>query len=381
MGFGFSPTQDQIEVIKMVRRFVENEIVPVRAYYDEQEEFPWPVIKKMAETGLLCMAGPEEINGYPWDHLTRSMAMEEMARGCGGIATTPMANLLACEPVEIAGNPEQKEWWFTGLCQKGEIGAYCVTEPNAGSDVASISTSARKDGKYYILNGTKCFISNGSVASKYVVLATLDKSLGHKGQTFFLVDRNWEGVGVGKHEKKMGNRAADTAEVIFDNVRVPESFRLGAEGQGFKIAMQAFAGSRPVIAAMGVGIGQFALDTARDYARERVQFGSPIGNLQGIQFMLADMDIRIESARLLYQKAAWMLDNGINSVRNSAIAKCYSADMVQRVTSDAVQILGGYGYMRDYPLEKAMRDAKLLQIVEGTSQIQRVVIARELLKA
>jgi alkylation response protein AidB-like acyl-CoA dehydrogenase len=194
-----------------------------------------------------------------------------------------MANLLACEPVEIAATRNRKNGGYRSLSKRGDWRLLCH-EPNAGSDVSGISTSARKDGKDYILNGTKCFISNGSVASKYVVLATLDKNLGHKGQTFFLVDRNWEGVSVGKHEKKMGNRAADTAEVIFENVRVPESFRLGAEGQGFKIAMQAFGGSRPVIAAMGVGIGEFALDTARDYARERVQFGSPIANLQGIQF-------------------------------------------------------------------------------------------------
>jgi acyl-CoA dehydrogenase len=380
MPFGFSMTPEQIEIIKTVRKFVENEIVPVRAYYDENEEFPWPVINKMAEIGILCMAGPEHISGYPWDHLTKSIVMEELARGCGGIATTPMAVILASEPVEIAGNEEQKEWWFTGLCQQGEIGAYCVTEPNAGSDVGALTTSARVDGDYYRLSGTKCFISNGSVASKYVVLATMDKGRGYKGHTFFLVDRHWDGVSVGKHEKKMGNRAADTAEVIFDNVKVPKSFRLGEEGEGFKIAMHTFNGSRPVIGAMGVGIGQFAMETARDYAKERIQFGMPIANLQIIQFMLAEMDMNIEAGRLLYQKAAWMADNDMKVVRNGAMAKCFGADMVQKVVTDAVQILGGYGYMRDYPLEKAMRDAKLLQIVEGTSQIQKMLIARELLK-
>ena len=380
MAFAFSMTPEQVEIVRTVRRFVDKEIVPVRAYYDEEEKFPWPVINKMAEIGILCMAGPEKISGYPWDHLTKCLVMEELARGCGGIATTPMANILACEPVEIAGNEEQKEWWFNGLCQKGEIGAYCVTEPNAGSDVSGISTTAKVDGDHYILNGTKCFISNGSVASKYVVLATLDKTKGHKGHTFFLVDRNWDGVSVGKKEKKMGIRAADTAEVILENVKVPKDFRLGEEGMGFKIAMNAFNGSRPVIGSMGVGIGQFAMETSRDYAKERKQFGTSIANMQIIQFMLAEMDMNIEAGRLLYQKAAWMVDNGMKVVRNGAMAKCFGADMVQKVVTDAVQILGGYGYMRDYPLEKAMRDAKLLQIVEGTSQIQKMVIAREILQ-
>lgn len=380
MAFDFSPTNDQLEIISMVRRFVAKEIIPVRSYYDEAEEFPWPIVKKMAEIGILCMSGPEEIGGYAWDNLTRCMVMEELAKGCGGIAATPMANILASEPLEIAGNDEQKKWWFSGLCQNGELGAFCVTEPNAGSDVSGVSTSARKDGQYYILNGTKCFISNGSVASKYVVLATLDKNKGARGLTFFLVDRKWDGVSIGKKEKKMGNRAADTSEVIFTGVKVPQDFRLGEEGSGFKIAMQAFNASRPVIGAMAVGISQFALETARDYAKQRHQFGTSIANMQAIQFMLAEMDMQIEAARLLYQKAAWLLDRGKDVIRNSAMAKCFGADMAQEVTSNAVQILGGYGYMREYPLEKAMRDAKLLQIVEGTSQIQKMIIARELLK-
>lgn len=380
MSFGFAPNQEQVEIINMVRRFVEKEITPVRAYYDEKEEFPWPVFKKMAEVGVLCMAGPESISGYPWDNLTRCLVMEELARGCGGIATTAMANILASEPVEIAGTAEQKKWWFSGLCQKGEMGAYCVTEPGAGSDVAGLSSSVRREGSHYLLNGTKCFISNGGVASKYVVLARLDNSAGARGLTFFLVDRHWDGVSPGKKEKKMGNRASDTSEVIFTDVKVPEEYLLGEEGAGFKIAMNAFNMSRPVIGAMAVGVSRFAMETARDYARERKQFGTPIANMQAVQFMLADMDMRIEAARLLYQKAAWMLDEGLDVVKSSAMAKCYGADMAQRVTSDAVQILGGYGYTREYPLEKAMRDAKLLQIVEGTSQIQKMIIAREMLK-
>jgi acyl-CoA dehydrogenase len=380
VSFGFSPTQEQAAIIKTVRRFVEKEIAPVRAYYDEKEEFPWPVIRKMSEVGVLCMAGPESISGYPWDNLTRCLVMEELARGCGGIATTPMANILASEPVEIAGTAEQQKWWFSGLCQEGEMGAYCVTEPGAGSDVAGLSSSARKDGGHYLLNGTKCFISNGSVASKYVVLARLDNSTGARGLTFFLVDRQWDGVSIGKKEKKMGNRASDTSEVVFTDVKVPEEYLLGQEGAGFKIAMNAFNRSRPVIGAMAVGLSRFAMETARNYALERKQFGAPIAGLQAVQFMLAEMDMRIEAARLLYQKAAWMLDEGLDVVRNSAMAKCYGADMAQRVASDAVQILGGYGYTREYPLEKVMRDAKLLQIVEGTSQIQKMIIAREMLK-
>ncbi|MDH7479047.1 MAG: acyl-CoA dehydrogenase family protein, partial [Syntrophomonadaceae bacterium] len=265
-------------------------------------------------------------------------------------------------------------------CREGQLAAYAVTEPGAGSDVAGISTTARRDGDHYLLTGTKCFITNGRHADKLTVLATLDKSKQHKSQCFFLVDRKWEGISYGKSEHKMGIRCSETSEIIFDNVRVPREFRLGEEGDGFKLAMMAFNSSRPVVAALAVGLAQGAFEFARDYARQRVAFRQPIASFQAIQFILADMAMEIEAARLLYQKAAWLLDTGQMAANLSAMSKCYAADMAMKVTTDAVQVLGGYGYCRDYPVEKMMRDAKILQIFEGTSQVQRVIIAGNILR-
>ncbi|MBC7076143.1 MAG: acyl-CoA dehydrogenase family protein [Syntrophomonadaceae bacterium] len=379
MGFGFTYNEDQLALQKTVRKFAENEIVPVRHDYDESEEFPWPEVKKMHELGIHCMNAPEKYNGVAFDNLTLCMVTEEICKACLGIAITPLANMLASEPVIFAGTEEQKEWWFSGICSEGQLASYAVTEPGAGSDVAAISTTAKKDGDYYILNGTKCFITNARHADKYTILTTLDKSKGHRGQCFFLVDRNTEGLSIGKSEKKMGMRCSDTSELILDNVKVHKKFRLGEEGDGFKLAMAAFNTSRPFIAAASVGVANGAFEYARDYAKERKAFGRPIADFQAIQFMLADMAMEIEAARLLYQKAAWLLDQGMVAAHLSAISKCYAADIAMKVTTDAVQILGGYGFCRDYPVEKMMRDAKILQIFEGTSQIQRIIIARNVL--
>lgn len=381
MALGFDYNEDQLALQRTVRKFTENEIVPVRQYYDETEEFPWPVVKKMQELGIGCMNAPEKYNGMAFDNVTLCMVVEEICKGCLGIAITPLANMLASEPVVYAGTEEQKEWWFTGICNVGQLASYAVTEPGAGSDVANISTSAKKDGDYYILNGTKCFITNARYASKYAVLATLDKSKKHRGQCFFLLDRDWEGISIGKSEKKMGMRCSDTSELILDNVKVHKKYRVGEEGDGFKIAMTAFNSSRPFIAAASVGVATGAFEVARDYAKQRVAFGRPIADFQAIQFMLADMAMEIEAARLLWQKAAWQLDNKhpLEAAQLSAISKCYAADIAMKIATDAVQILGGYGFCRDYPAEKMMRDAKILQIFEGTSQIQRIIIARNLL--
>jgi acyl-CoA dehydrogenase len=379
MSFGFTYNEDQLALQRTVRKFVENEIVPVRHDYDESEEFPWPEVKKMHELGIFCMNAPEKYNGMVFGNVTLCMVCEELCRGCLGIGITPLANMLASEPLLYGGSEEQCEWWYPRICDEGKLAAYAVTEPGAGSDVAGISTSVKKDGDYYIINGSKCFITNGKHASQLTVLATHDKSKGNRAQSFFIVDTSTDGVSFGKSEQKMGMRCSETSEVIFDNVRVHKKWRIGEEGDGFKLAMKAFNSSRPFIASASSGVATGAFEFARDYAKERKAFGKPIANFQAIQFMLADMAMEIEASRLLWQKAAWLLDEGLMAAELSAICKCYAADMAMRVTTDAVQILGGYGFCRDYPVEKMMRDAKILQIFEGTSQIQRVIIAKDVL--
>ena len=379
MSLGFDYNGDQLAMLRTVRKFTENEIVPVRHDYDESEEFPWPVVKKMQDLGIACMNAPEKYNGTAFGNVTLCMVVEEISKGCLGIAITPLANMLASEPVLYGGTEEQWDWWFPGVCEEGKLAAYAVTEPGAGSDVAGISTSAKKDGDCYILNGAKCFITNAKHADKLTVLATHDKSKGHRAQSFFMVDAKAEGLSFGKSEHKLGMRCSETSEVIFDNVKVHQKYRIGEEGDGFKLAMTSFNSSRPFIAAAAVGVASGAFEYARDYAKERKAFGKAIAEFQAIQFMLADMAMEIEAARLLWQKAAWQLDNGQMAAHLSAMCKCYAADMAMKVTTDAVQILGGYGFCRDYPVEKMMRDAKILQIFEGTSQIQRVIIAKNLL--
>jgi len=379
MGFGFTYNEDQLALQSTVRKFVQNELIPVRHDYDESEEFPWPVVKKMHELGISCMNAPEKYTGMALGNVGLCMVAEEISKGCLGMAMTPLANMLASEPVLYGGTEEQQDWWYPGICDDGQIASYAVTEPGAGSDVAGVSTTAKKDGDNYILNGTKCFITNARHASKYMVLATHDKSKGNRAQSFFMVDRNSEGLSVGKSEHKMGMRCSDTSELILDNVKVHKKFRLGEEGDGFKLAMKSFNSSRPFIAAAAVGVATGAFEFSRDYAKERIAFGKPIASFQGVHFMLADMAMNIEASRLLYQKAAWLLDEHLEAADLSAISKCFAADMCMQVTTDAVQILGGYGFCRDYPVEKMMRDAKILQIFEGTSQIQRVIIAKSIL--
>ncbi len=380
MSLEFDYNGDQLAMQRTVRKFTENEIVPVRHDYDESEEFPWPVVKKMQDLGVSCMNAPEKYNGTAFGNVALCMVVEEICKGCLGIAITPLANMLASEPVLYGGTEEQWDWWFPGICEEGKLAAYAVTEPGAGSDVAGISTSAKKDGDCYILNGAKCFITNAKHADKLTVLATHDKSKGHRAQSFFMVDAKAEGLSFGKSEHKLGMRCSETSEVIFDNVKVHQKYRIGEEGDGFKLAMTSFNSSRPFIAAAAVGVASGAFEYARDYAKERKAFGKAIAEFQAIQFMLADMAMEIEAARLLWQKAAWQLDNGQMAAHLSAMCKCYAADMAMKVTTDAVQILGGYGFCRDYPVEKMMRDAKILQIFEGTSQIQRVIIAKNLLE-
>jgi len=379
MGFGFTYNEDQLALQRTVRKFAENEIVPVRAAYDESEEFPWLEVKKMFDLGLNCMNAPEKYNGMVFGNVGLCMVVEELCRGCLGIAITPIANMLASEPVLYGGTEEQWDYWYPGLCEEGKLAAYAVTEPGAGSDVAGLSTTCKKDGDYYILNGTKIFITNGKHADKLTVLATHDKSKGNRAQSFFMVDTKTEGVSFGKSEHKMGMRCSETSEIILDNVKVHKKYRIGEEGDGFKLAMKSFNSSRPFIASASTGVALAAFEYARDYAKERKAFKTSIANFQAIQFMLADMAMEIEASQLLWQKAAWLLDEKMMAADLSAMSKCFAADAANRVVTNAVQILGGYGFCRDYPVEKMMRDAKILQIFEGTAQIQRIIIGKSVL--
>ncbi len=376
----FRLTEEQEAVRKLARDFAVKEMRPVARHYDETEEFPWPIVEKAHELGLMNALIPEEYGGVGADKLTECLIAEELFYGCAGMGTTIMANSLALTPIILAGTPEQKERFLTPFVEKPLMASFCLTEPGAGSDAASLRTRAVRDGDSYILNGTKQFITNGSVASLYVVFATVNPELRHKGIIALVVPRDTPGITIGKVEHKMGQRASDTAQVVFEDVRVPVENRLGEEGEGWKIAMRTLDSSRPGIAASAVGIAQAAFDDAVKYALERQQFGQPIANFQAIQFMLADMAIKIETARLATWKAAWLWDQGQPSAKASSIAKAYATDVAMQVTTDAVQIFGGYGYTREFMVEKYMRDAKLMQIYEGTNQIQRLVIARHILR-
>lgn len=376
----FTLTSEQLAIQKMAREFTEKEIIPVAAKYDEQEEFPGQVIQKMWETGLVNFTVPEELGGAGLDALTACLVTEELGRGCAGIATVAAANSLALYPILIAGTEEQKKKYIPPICKTGKFAAFCLTEPNAGSDAASVSTNAKKVEGGYVLNGSKCFITNGDVADLYVVFATVDKSKGLKGLTAFIVPKS-DGITTGKKEVKLGIRASSTVVVNFDNVFVPEEGVLGGVGQGFKVAMQTLDTSRPMIGSLSVGVARGAYETALKYAKERVQFGQPIANFQMIQAMLADMATSIDAARLLVWRAADMVENKIIPfAKESAMAKLYASDTAMDVTTNAVQIMGGYGYSREYPAEKYMRDAKIMQIFEGTNQIQRLVIAGNIIK-
>ncbi len=364
----------------MVRQFVDKEIIPYAGEYDRTGEMPTPLYDKCIEMGLNAAYMPEAFGGPELSKLAFAVLQEELARGDIGISTTMGATCLASLPVMLGGTKEQQALWWNIVAEK-HYAAFCLTEPNAGSDAAAMRTTAHRDGDDYILNGTKCFISNGGLAGVYSVLATVDRSLGHKGLTAFIVERDRPGISIGKEEDKMGMRLSNTTEVLFDNVRIPASNRIGPEGGGFKVIMQTLDYSRPGVGAQGVGIAQRALEEAVKYAKQRVQFGKPIASFQGLQFMLADMAIEVETARQMAYHAADLIDHGATDFTYEAcIAKTRGGDAAVKVALDAVQILGGYGYMREYPVEKLMRDAKIIQIYEGTNQIQRSVIAGKLLK-
>ncbi len=377
----FSLTEEQVALQKLIRDFAQNEMVPVAAEYDKSGEFPWPIVHKAHDLGLINTTIPEEYGGMGACAIEECIIAEELFAGCAGMGSSISANNLAIMPIILAGTHEQKERFLTPLTEAPIMAAFCLTEAGAGSDVANLRTAITKDGDDYILNGSKMFITNGGVAQQYTVFASFEPGKrNYRSFCAFVVSRDAPGISVGKKEDKMGQRASNTTEVILENVRVPKENLLGREGEGFKIAMQTLDKSRAAIAACAVGIARAAFEAARDYAKERVTFGQPLAAHQAIQFMLADMAIKIETARLICWKAAWLADSGQPNNLESSIAKCYATDMAMEVTTDAVQILGGYGYSKEYPVEKYMRDAKLMQIYEGANQIQRVVIARNILQ-
>lgn len=377
---GFELSDEQRELKALAHKFAEQEIIPRAKEYDEKEIFPRDVCQKAFDAGLINFGVPKELGGPGLGVLDTSLIVEELNYGCAGISNAVGANDLATLPLLIAGNEEQKNTYLGALVKKLTFCAFAITEPGAGSDVAAISTTYRREGDQFVLNGTKHFISNGSVADWYVTFATSDKRLKHRGISCFVFPATVPGISRHPMHGKLGQRAADTGEIVYEDVRIPASALVGREGEGFKYAMATFDRSRPEIGAIAIGIAQRALDECLRYSRQRTAFGQPIANFQALQFMMADMAIEIEASRLLTYKAAWLVDRGQAPNPISSYSKAFSADACMRITTNAVQIFGGYGYMREYPVEKLMRDAKLLQIYEGTSQIQRVVIARDLLK-
>ncbi|MBX3059794.1 MAG: acyl-CoA dehydrogenase family protein [Anaerolineae bacterium] len=375
----FGLTKEQQEIQQLAREFARKEIAPHAEHYDKSHEYPWPIIKKAQEMGFTCQNVPEEYGGMGLSLLEEVVVQEELAWGCSGVSTAIGVNGLAILPILIAGNEAQKKE-YCGRMANGQMASYCATEPEAGSDVAGIKTTARKEGDHYILNGSKTFITGATVADFYTVFAYTDPNTRYNGMSCFIVDRNWEGVSVGKPFDKMGQHASDTAEVVFDDVKVPASHLLGKEGDGFLIAMKVFDRSRPGTAAGSVGVAQRALDECVRYAKERSTWGQPLYKHQVIGHMIADMAIEVEAARLLVWKCAWAYDAGVSNTTLAAYAKAFAADTAMKVATNAVQVFGGYGYMAEYPVEKLMRDAKIFQIYEGTSQIQRNIIVRELFR-
>lgn len=377
MEFQLSESERLLQ--ESARKFVLEKIIPVAGRFDESSEFPAALISECMELGFLNLTIPSELNGSGLSNVEGLLVVEELAFGCAGITTSCVANDLALLPIVVSGTVEQQKQFVAPIIAAKKLASFCLSEPEAGSDVAGMSTTATKVEGGYRINGNKQWITNGGVASQYTVFATLDRSLKHKGICCFVVPADADGVSRGHHENKMGQRASNTTRVTFENVFVPESARIGAEGEGFKTAMRTLDLTRPFTAIIAVGIARRALECAIGYAKERKQFGKSIAEFQAIQFLLADAATEIEASRLLTYRSGWLADMKLRNSLESSMAKRFAADTAMKVTTDAVQVYGGYGYTKDFPVEKLMRDAKLMQIYEGTSQIQRIVIARELL--
>jgi len=371
-------TGDRKMLQDLARDFTRKEIIPKAEHYDQTGEWPWDIFNKARQVGLVNINVPEEYGGIGASVLDECIVTEEMAYGCSGIQTALMLNQLAVLPILIAGNDDQKQRYLPRLTEDGKVISYGLTEPDAGSDVAGIKTTAVRQGDHYVLNGTKTWITDAPVASYFVIFAKTSPGDGHKGMSAFIVERDFKGVSTSKPLEKMGQHAAQTAMVYLENVEVPVENRLGNDGDGFMIAMKVFDKSRPPVSAAATGVARRALDEAVKYAGTRTTFGKPISTYQGVGFILADMKIRVEAARSLVWKAAWLVDNGRRNTMEAAVAKAYCADAAMQNATDAVQVFGGNGYSREYPVEKLMRDAKIYQIYEGTTQIQKMIIMREL---
>jgi len=376
----FELTAEQKALIDTTRRFVKERIIPVAAEADRTGKFPKEVFDEAWEMGLVAPVIPEAYGGAGLSEVDQVLLTEELAYGCTGIQTSMTANTLAATPLLIAGTDEQKKKYLGMLTSEPVFAAYAITEPAAGSDAAGIQARCKQVGDDWVLSGEKCFITNGSWARWYIVFATIDPSLRHKGIAAFVVDRDAEGVTVGKKEDKLGQRASDTATIHFEDVKVPKANLIAPPGQGFKLAMQTFDRTRPDIGAGACGLMRRAMDESIAYALERKTFGVPIAQHQMVQHMLAEMAIKYEATRLLVLKAAWMIDQKSANSVVASYSKAFGADAAMQVATDAVQVFGGAGYMKDYPVEKLMRDAKILQIYEGTSQVQRMVIAKNILR-
>ena len=374
----FTLTDEQKDLRELAHNFAEKEIRPVAWEYDRDGTWPQEIIEKAWEVGLMNIHVPEEYGGPGLDFVSGALIEEEFGWGCSGIGTSLAANGLAMTPVLLGGSHEIKKKYLGMLTEEPKLASFCLTEPDAGSDVSGMKTTAKKVGDKYVINGSKCFITNGSYADWYTVYAKTDPDAGHRGISAFVVPRD-DTITIDKKEDKMGQRASDTATVVFNETEVPASHLLGEENKGFKLAMMTLDHTRPGVAAMAVGIARAAMEFAAEYSKERVQFGVPIAMHQAISFMIADMATKVEAARLLTWKAASLLDQGYRNTLACSHAKRFAADAAMEITVDAVQVYGGYGFIKDYPVEKLMRDAKIMQLYEGTSQIQRLVIAKEVL--
>ena len=377
----FSLTPEQESLRDLARKFARTEMAPHAAECDRTPRFPEEIYRKAYELGLMNLNVPSEYGGSGLGLFDQCLIVEELAYACGGMTTSTIANCLALEPILLDGSAEQKERFLKPFCAEYHLASFALTEPSGGSDAGAVRTLARKDGSDYLLSGEKCFISNAPNASLFTVFATVDPKLRHKGVTAFAVPRSAEGVSVGPDEEKMGHRASSTSSVRFDDVRVSAEDRLGPEGNGFSLAMRTLDQTRTPIGALATGIAQAALDHAASYSLKRETFGKPIAEHQAIQIKLANMVQAVHASRLLTWRSAWTIDRGQRGTLESSIAKCFASDTAFSVANEAIQIFGGYGYMREYPVEKLLRDAKLTQIYEGANEIQRTVIARELLRS
>lgn len=375
----FDLSAEQKEIKELAFKFAKNEMLPKAAEYDQKGELPFDILTKAWELGLVNTCIPPEFGGTGFSTLDSILITESLSYGCLGMNTAIMANDLALLPIVIGGSDQQKKRFLTPFTESYKIAAFCLTEPGNGSDAAGIKTTIKDAGDHYLVNGQKMWITNAGFADLFTVYGTYDSSLKHRGISAIVIEKGTEGIEIGAPEKKMGHCCSDTRSVTFNNVKVPKENLLGKLGDGWSIAMKTLDHSRPMVAASAIGGAQCAFDYAAQYSTERTQFGKPLSGHQAIQFMLADMAMNIEAARLMVYKSAWLLDQGQKNTQLASSAKAFSADIFMKVATDAVQIYGGYGYSREYPVEKLMRDAKLIQIYEGTSQIQRLVIAKEVL--